>query len=79
MCVHWDIQSHWWVETGNTLLHSNATHSTCHFTYLSTYAIIRNKVSINPSLLLIHNNGIPGDWDKRYGLWMEYFQVKANK
>ena len=45
VCAHWDIQSHRWVETGNVLLHSNATHSTCHFTYLSTYAVIRSQVN----------------------------------
>ena len=44
-CVHWDIQSHRWVSGGNQLVASNSTHSTCHFSYLSTYAVIRAQVS----------------------------------
>ena len=43
-CVHWDIQSHRWVSEGNQIVASNATHSTCHFSYLSTYAVIRAQV-----------------------------------
>ena len=45
-CVHWDIQSHRWSGAGSWLVQSNASHSVCHFTYLSTYAVIRSRVSL---------------------------------
>ena len=44
-CVHWDIQSHRWSGAGSWLVQTNSSHSTCHFTYLSTYAVIRARVS----------------------------------
>ena len=45
-CVHWDIQSHRWSGAGSWLVQTNTSHSTCHFTYLSTYAVIRSRVSL---------------------------------
>ena len=44
ICVHWDIQSHGWSEVGSSVVETNSSHTTRHFTYLSTYAVITKQV-----------------------------------
>merc|ERR1719225_122909 len=56
-CVHWDIQTNSWTVSGSTVLASNATHTTCSFSYLSTYAVVRAQsgpaTPSQPLILLI--------------------------
>ena len=56
-CVHWDIQTNSWAVSGSRVLASNATHTTCSFSYLSTYAVVRAQsgpaTPSQPLLLLI--------------------------
>ena len=45
-CVHWDLHTNFWTTEGAVTLASNASHTICSFTYLSTYAVMQRRVHV---------------------------------
>ena len=44
-CVHWDLHTNFWTTEGAVTLATNASHTVCSFNYLSTYAVMRQRIS----------------------------------
>ena len=45
-CVHWDLHTNFWTVEGAATLASNASHTTCSFNYLSTYAVMQRRIHV---------------------------------
>ena len=43
-CVHWDLHTNFWTTEGAVTLATNASHTVCSFNYLSTYAVMRQRI-----------------------------------